>query len=68
MARLTDSDKKSFRDLTQRGWLQSKEERSPVFFAPNQENNQAYCRWVSRLSNISQKNKTVGFVGVDWKL
>lgn len=68
MARLTESDKKSFRDLTERGWVQSGEERSPVFVVPNLENNEAYCRWVSDVSKMSLTNKEVRFSGRDWKL
>lgn len=68
MARLTDSDKKSFKELTQRGWLQSAEERSPVFVVPSIKNNEAYCHWISNLSKISPTNKVVRFVGTDWKL
>ena len=68
MARLTESDKKSHKDLTRKGWIQTKTERSPVFVEPNPENNEAYCRWVSDVSKFLPPKDSAQFTGSDWKL
>ncbi len=66
MARLTDEDKAAFRELSERGWVQTEAERSPVFVNPTPEVNQAYCNW---LSSIPQPRKPFRpYTGEHWKL
>lgn len=68
MARLTDHDKKTFLELSRRGWKQSDEERSPIFVQPTPEANARYCQWVSQISAISEGPREVRFSGENWKL
>ena len=68
MARLTQTDKDALRNLSQIGWVQKEEERSPVFVDPTVENNQRYCRWITEVSKLLPQNKPVRFNGKAWKL
>jgi hypothetical protein len=68
MARLTETDKAALRELSEKGWIQSEEERSPVFVEATPQENQRYCRWVTELSKLLPTEKPVRFIGSDWRL
>lgn len=68
MARLTQTDKEVLQALSDRGWVQSAEERSPLFVEPTVENIESYCRWVSELSRWISRKRPVRFSGDNWKL
>jgi len=58
MAKLTETDKAAFRELTKRGWEQSAEERSPRIVEPTLEARTRYVRWVLPSLEILQRHKT----------
>jgi len=68
MAKLTETDKAAFRELTERGWVQSPEERSPRIVEPTLEARTRYVRWVSEASKFFKGKKPVNFGGKHWKL
>jgi phage terminase large subunit-like protein len=68
MARLTTADKVALKALAKKGWIQSAEERSPLFVEPTLEANERYCRWVAGVSKVVPAEKPVRFTGSDWKL
>lgn len=71
MARLTTADKQAFKTLSTKGWIQSEEERSPMFVNPTPEVNERYCRWVSGISKVftsASPGKPAKFFGSNWKL
>jgi hypothetical protein len=68
MARLNEADKAAFKRLASDGWVESPDERSPVFVEPTARNNAAYCQWVSGLSKWIKAERPVRFTGSNWKL
>lgn len=68
MVRLSEADRRAFRELTARGWRQAIDERSPQVVAPNSEARERYCRWASEASKFFKGDKPVRFTGSNWKL
>ncbi len=68
MARLSDSDKKAFREFTARGWEQSPAERSPRCVPQTTEGRAAYVRWATEAAKFFKGKKPVRFEGEHWKL
>ncbi len=68
MARLTDSDREAFRELTQRGWIEEDALRSPRYVEPTPENLVRYCAWLDETSRFFIANKSIDFSGDHWKL
>ena len=68
MARLTETDKAAIKELSKDGWIQSPEERSPVFVEPTTRNNAAYCQWATELSKWIKADRPVRFTGANWRL
>ena len=68
MARLTDDDRAAFRRLTETGWVQSAEERSPCVVEPTTEARYRYCLWATEAAKLFRGTKPVRFGGTNWKL
>ncbi len=68
MAKLSETDKKAFRELTTRGWEQSEQERSPRTVAPTIEARRRYCEWATQAAKFFKGTKPVDFSGDHWKL
>lgn len=68
MARLTEADRAAFRDLTERGWVQSPGERSPAIVEQTLAGREQYCRWATAAARFYKGSKPVRFVGNHWKL
>lgn len=68
MSKLTETDKAAFHELTERGWEQSAEERSPRLVEQTTEGRARYCRWATEASNFFKGTKPVDFGGEEWKL
>lgn len=68
MNRLTKHDREAFRELTERGWVQSPEERSPRFAEDTPEARERYCHWAADAARFFKGKKPVRFTGSQWKL
>lgn len=68
MERLTRSDRDAFRELTERGWVQSPQERSPRFAEDSPAAREAYCRWATEASRFFKGKKPIRFTGTQWRL
>ena len=68
MARLTENEKKALLELTNKGWMQSAVERSPLFVDPTPEANEKFCKWASQVSAKTSSVRPVRFSGSNWKL
>ena len=68
MPRLTKDDRNAFRELTERGWRQSPEERSPRVVEQTAEARECECRWASEAARLFKGKKLVRFGGSQWKL
>lgn len=68
MNRLTKHDREAFRELTERGWRQSQEERSPRLVENTAKDRERYCRWATEASSLFKGEKPVRFAGSQWKL
>ncbi len=68
MARLTEYDREAFRQLTESGWRQSPEERSPRFVEPTTEARERYCRWATEAAKFFKGVKPMRFGGDNWRL
>lgn len=68
MARLTQTDKEAFRELTERGWVNDPAEQSPRFMPLTTEAREAYCRWATEAAKFHKGIKPVNFSGDHWKL
>lgn len=68
MAQLSNSDKAAFRELTERGWEQSDEERSPRHVELTPEARRRYCEWAAQAAKFYKGTKPVDFSGEHWKL
>lgn len=66
--RLTKHDEEAFRELTERGWRQSPEERSPRFVEQTPEGRRRYCEWATEAAKFFKGEKPVRFHGDHWKL
>lgn len=67
-SRLTKDDREAFRELTERGWAQSEEERSARFAENTPEARERYCRWATDAAKFFKGKKPACFVGSHWKL
>ena len=68
MAQLSKTDKAAFRALSNKGWEQSAEERSPLIVEATPEGRARYIRWASQASKFFKGEKPVDFSGDHWKL
>ncbi|MBK5970962.1 hypothetical protein Thiosp_00388 [Thiorhodovibrio litoralis] len=68
MARLTADDRAAFRRLTNKGWVQSLDERSPRVVKPTTEARYRYCLWATAAAKFFRGKKPVRFGGEHWKL
>jgi hypothetical protein len=68
MNRLTPDDRAAFRELTERSWVQSPEERSPRVVEDTPEARERYCRWATDAARFFKGQKPVRFTGSHWKL
>lgn len=68
MAKLTENDKVAFRELTERGYVQNPEERSPRLVEQTPEGRARYMRWASEAAKFYKGSKPIGFKGNNWKL
>jgi len=68
MARLNETDKIAFNELTKKGWAQNAAEKSPRLVEPTTEARERYARWASEVSIFFKGTKPVNFSGDNWKL
>lgn len=66
MARLTQTDRKAFREC--RPWIDEPDQRSPRTVEPTPEARARYCRWASAAAKFFKGTKPVRFTGKHWKL
>jgi hypothetical protein len=68
MARLTDTDRAALLRLSESGWVQSAEERSPAIVEQTTAGRERYCRWATAAAAFYRGKKPVRFVGDRWKI
>ncbi len=68
MKRLTKDDRKAFRELTDRRWVQSPQEASPRIVEPTPEAREQYRLWATEAARFFKGRKPVRFGGAHWKL
>jgi len=68
MARLSEADKTTFRELTARGWERSDEARSPRYVEPTPAARRRYCEWATEAAKFFKGTKPIDFSGDHWKL
>ncbi|MCH2155650.1 MAG: hypothetical protein MK080_06575 [Opitutales bacterium] len=68
MAKLSEEEKKAFIELSERGYVQSTEEKRPLTFENTPEGRARYVRWATEMAKFYKGEKPVRFVGNEWKL
>jgi len=68
MARLSERDRETLRELTVRGWRDDRAAAGSDVFERTPAGREAYCQWLSDVSDLFSEPRPARFTGSEWKL